>query len=107
MKYIRVDNTSFIYKFNDDADYMQYDNIKGHIIKVTDTIKELCDLWICVDLKDNKQDVSFDFNDFEIELESKEYIIYGAILNIEDIDNPILKIVAKTNEKGEPELIWN
>lgn len=74
-------------------------------IAQADTIEELCDLWICIDLKDNKQDVSFDFNDFEIELESKEYIIYGAILNIEDIDNPILKIVAKTNEKGELELI--
>lgn len=107
--YIRVNNK--IYKVSRKLKNGTY-LIKGmwHIdksndIKESDTIKELCDLWICIDLENNKHNISLDFNDFEIESESKGYIIYGAILDKENINNPVLKIVAKTDKKGELILI--
>ena len=99
MKYIKTDNTNFIYKFNDDADYMQYDNIKGHIVKVADTIEELCDEFVCVD--------NTCVNGHQL-LRAIPYKcasywnggVYGAIWTSKG-----LIYVAKMNEKGELELL--
>ena len=104
MKYIRTNNTNFIYKFNDDADYMQYDNIKGHIVKVADTIEELCDEFIiendyCGQISQSRY-FDFEVAKQNIDIASND-VIYGALR----IAGKGLIYVAKMNEKGELELL--
>lgn len=112
MKYIRTDNTNFIYKFNDDADYMQYDNIKGHIVRVADTIEELCDGYmVYIECQFNK---SLIFDNYKLDFERFKYVLnwekskylcdvigYGFVKT----DKGLI-YVAKLNDKGELELIW-
>ncbi len=102
MKYIRTkcgigkvtheDNKNYRAKFG-----RKYPLIsKEDVIKVADTIEELCD--VLVSVRDNWHDVWNDFEDCKILCSESE--IYGAIWT----DKGLI-YVAKMNSKGELELL--
>ena len=107
MKYIRtktkIEEIESALNNKELFDYLkQFDNYKDDLIKVADTIEELCDEFVCFGNLDKKQ---FSIADtFE---EAKDFVkfsyydnIYGAIWT----DKGLI-YVAKMNDKGELELL--
>lgn len=100
MKYVALKDGS-IMTFYDDADYMQYDNVRKNFLKEADTIEELCDEFVFVDfgIISNKE---YHFKTLEESKKSNALYdrCYGAIWTSKG-----LIYVAKMNDKGELELI--
>ena len=119
MKYIRTKNGLVLYVSEKITDiygtYYLYDNdtkwFESEIIKVADTIEELCDEFVAVRKSDNAKRLGkIDCIWFKEQTgwigRLEDYkSIYGAVW-IEGPDGePILKPIAKTNDEGELELI--
>ena len=114
MKYIRTKDGIFevtdSYKVG--AGFIKYE-VKNalciadfEIIKQADTIEELCDAFI-VKFRNLIINIYYDF-EYEIPKEYKNdsnNIIYGAIWIKGEHGEPILKSVAKMNDKGELKLL--
>ena len=101
MKYIRCEDKIMIY---DGVDEEWYIKNKGY--RFANAIEELCDEFVCIGNGD--YDTSGDKNIYD-ELTERMIDtyknIYGAIWIKGEYEEPILKSVAKMNEKGELELL--
>lgn len=84
---------------------------KKEVIKEADAIEELCDEFVIhLISKETKQEYHYEYDDFRAltNLQIKEGYVgekYGAIWFKGENGEPILKCVAKMNEKGEFELL--
>ena len=101
-KYIRTkdgicEKDKLIYAFNDNEEYLIKD-----IVKEADTIEELCDEFVVLEKGKTKPFVH-DIYCRDLDRYIKENAtIYGAIWT----DKGLI-YVAKMNDKGEFELLWN
>lgn len=88
--------------------YLSKEDLKGS--KQADTIEELCDVFVVVSATDNHIEREI-YNNFDNELftnlkcKASGFENYGAIWTTGEHDEPILKSVAKMNEKGKLELL--
>ena len=106
MKYVMTKDL-VCFKFEDNADYTQYSNIKGNILKVADTIEELCDCFVAIRFKhfvwDKEEIQNLTLKkviNSEYSCPTNEFEFYGAIWTSKG-----LIYVAKMNDKGDLELI--
>ncbi len=100
MKYIRT--KEFVYETEKVIDWVEMYKDKLQPIKQADTIEELCDGYVIVDLDIESTPILTTWkpplqNGYEI---NKDYAIYGAIWT----DKGLI-YVAKMNSKGELELL--
>ena len=118
MKYIRTKDTEFrngeiLKVLHEGKDYDECEGTfekrmdckayvkKEIVLKVADTIEELCDEFVAINYGINKKPMVINSNSFEtVKSMSKECDIYGAIWSEWG-----LKYVAKMNDKRELELL--
>ncbi len=98
---VKVDFNEYFYVYVE-ASFTDRDNDFGKIIKSSDFIEELCDEFVLLDKELNHRHIVTSPKGF---MPSKDYELYGAIWIDGDHDEPILKSVARINEKGELELL--
>ena len=80
----------------------QIDNLQ--IIKESDSIDKLCDLYYIVDKKYPQYNYLSKHVDVSLE-DRYEYDIYAMIKTTDEHGTPIIKTVAKWNDRGEWELL--
>ena len=84
----------------------QYKMKKSWAVKQANTIEELIDEYILREKANCKLDVNYDeLNEDDVKLCLQDHDIFGAIWVNGDKEEPILKSVAKMNEKGDLELL--
>lgn len=87
--------------------YIKLNN--NHVLKVVDTIEELCDAWIIIPIGVACNPFIINFNEDISPFINYNHIIYSHIYSAiwvkGENNEPILKPVAKMNEKGELELL--
>lgn len=101
-------------------DYFTLDYEDDEIIKIANTIEKLCDEFVIDFGKTNYPTTNrykryADFENLKKEIEDREknfyrylnidFIVYGAIWIDGENDEPILKSIAKMNNRGELELL--
>ena len=110
MKYVALKDGS-IMTFYDNADYMQYDNVRENFLKEGNSIEELCDVVVLIDKKhkkpkwliDKPEDIA-NFN--ELPTVYKNRVNKGTVIFKFGIwTDKGLIYVAKMNENGELVLI--
>ena len=76
------------------------------VLKEADTIEELIDEYVLREKANCKLDVDYaELTEDDVKLCLQDHDIFGAIWVNGDKEEPILKSVAKMNEKGELELL--
>lgn len=79
-----------------------------NIYKQADDLKDLCDFFVVYEIGGGFIGEYRTYRDFELakySMDDKMSALYGAILVLGAHDEPILKPIAKLNEKGELELL--
>ena len=95
MKYIRTKDGRII----ENEAYLRDGRHRRHC-RCANTIKELCDEFVM-----DKEIVTNDYNFEDLQAIGCIYNVYGAIWTTGEHGEPILKSVAKINDKGELELL--
>lgn len=113
MKYIRAKDGIYIPCKIDG--YKDYYCLKGNmnvsrldeldILKQADTIDELCDAWIIVPIRVNCNPFVRHISENISHFINSSHVIFAGIWTKGEHNEPILKPVAKMNEKGDLELL--